>query len=110
MDVITLNEERGWNIRKAKLYGAFIGKEEGLGARYNRSFAEEIDLLLSHQGRVFWETFLGNFKKKNLILSHFGLILAMAELWHIHHTLNRKVTTLYTSRWSVVLSSFSVLI
>lgn len=53
MDVIIFNEERGWNIRKAKLYGAFIGNEEGLGARYNRSFAEETDLLLSHQGRVF---------------------------------------------------------
>lgn len=58
----------------------------------------------------FGRLFLCNFKKKNLILSHFGLILAMAELWHIHYTLNRKVTALYTSRWSVVLSSFSVLI
>lgn len=57
MDVIIFNEERGWNIRKAKLYGAFIGNEEGLGARYNRSFAEETDLLLSHQDFLRKETF-----------------------------------------------------
>lgn len=74
MDAIIFNEERGWNIRKAKLYGALIGNEEGLGARYNRSFAEETDLLLSHQDFLRKKTFTS--KTTNYVSGEGGVFIS----------------------------------